>query len=454
MDYDPGKILPQDMIVKNADNHLYRVGLTLFKPDYIFHRKWIYNPNLVFMISFQQLVRDLTLLILNPNTSVAYHLYYGELEYFMGTGVGIHDREVALKLTNICHKSLTIGSIGSKIVFVVTATLWLTSCVSHVTWVQFILYAIPNALTLNLFGMIGKKCVVYLAQGSQIDYINSLRTTWKAGKNFKKGYEPSLGLVPSYRPLPPSSDITYDISNEDVPESFDSRVQWPNCYTVKEIRDQGCCGGCWAFAVAEVISDRICIASNGTQQVEVSAEDIIACGDAGSCNGGSPSRALHYYIESGVVTGGLLGSHEGCQPYTITHDNPCPTDPTPKCEQSCIAGYNRSYTEDKHFGSEAYGVGVKDVQKELMTYGPVSAQFYVYDDLFAYKTGVYWHVTGEFIAPHAVKLIGWGVENGVAYWLVANSWGTTWGEQGYFKIRRGNSECDFEHGFDAVLPKL
>ncbi|CAG2172462.1 unnamed protein product, partial [Oppiella nova] len=249
-----------------------------------------------------------------------------------------------------------------------------------------------------------------------------------AGKNFEKGFEPALGLVPGYKPLPPSSDITYDIADEDIPESFDCRVQWPDCYTVKEIRDQGCCGGCWAFAASEVISDRICIASKGKQQVEVSAEDALTCSGAGTCQGGFPNRVFDYYIDSGVVTGGLLGSHKGCQPYTIAHTSPCPKDlPTPKCERSCIAGYNRTYTQDKHFGSKAYGLKVESVQKELMTNGPVC---------------------------HAVKLIGWGVDNGVDYWLVANSWGTTWGEQGYFKIIRGTNECWFEVGFETVLPKL
>ena len=78
----------------------------------------------------------------------------------------------------------------------------------------------------------------------------------------------------------------------------------------------------------------------------------------------------------------------------------------------------------------------------------------VYEDFYAYKSGVYQHVTGKQNGGHGVKLMGWGVDNGVKYWLVANSWGTVFGEQGYFKIKRGNNECGFEGGFDAVTPKL
>ncbi|CAG2168020.1 unnamed protein product [Oppiella nova] len=303
--------------------------------------------------------------------------------------------------------------------------------------------------------LLGVTLTVYLAHGSQIDYVNSLSTTWKAGKNFEKGSEPALGLSPGYKPLTPSSEITYDIADEDIPENFDPRVQWPECYTVKEIRNQGCCGSCWAFSTSEVISDRICIASKNKQQVEVSAEDVLTCSGAGDCQGGWPSSVFDYYVDEGVISGGLVDSHKGCQPYTIIGDHPCASYvPTPKCQKSCIAGYNRTYTQDKHFGSKSYGVSTKEVQKELMTNGPVAATFTVYNDFFSYKTGVYHHVTGQAEGGHAVKLLGWGVENGVDYWLVANSWGTVFGEKGYFKIRRGHNDCGFEGGFDAVTPKL
>ena len=72
-----------------------------------------------------------------------------------------------------------------------------------------------------------------------------------------------------------------------------------------------------------------------------------------------------------------------------------------------------------------------------MTNGPVEAAFTVYEDFTKYKSGVYVHVTGAAIGGHAIKVIGWGTENGVDYWLIANSWTTTWGMEGFFKIKRG-----------------
>jgi len=57
-----------------------------------------------------------------------------------------------------------------------------------------------------------------------------------------------------------------------------------------------------------------------------------------------------------------------------------------------------------------------------MTNGPVEASFDVYEDFLTYKSGVYNHVTGKDLGGHSIKILGWGVEGGVSYWLVANSW--------------------------------
>jgi hypothetical protein len=74
----------------------------------------------------------------------------------------------------------------------------------------------------------------------------------------------------------------------------------------------------------------------------------------------------------------------------------------------------------------------------------ISIRIKVYADFLTYKSGVYQHKTGQFLGGHAVKIIGWGVENGVKYWLVANSWNADWGDHGFFKIIRGVDECGFE----------
>ena len=84
-----------------------------------------------------------------------------------------------------------------------------------------------------------------------------------------------------------------------------------------------------------------------------------------------------------------------------------------------------------------------------MTYGPVEAAFTVYADFPTYKSGVYKHVSGGMLGGHAIKIIGWGVENGQDYWIVVNSWNETWGDNGTFKIARGDDECGIEDGIVA-----
>ncbi|XP_056419824.1 cathepsin B isoform X1 [Hyla sarda] len=305
--------------------------------------------------------------------------------------------------------------------------------------------------------------------GDVVNYINKLNTTWKAGHNFPNGdinYVRRLcGTLLGGKKLP----VRYLFSDQiDLPENFDSRENWPNCPTIKEIRDQGSCGSCWAFGAVEAISDRVCVHSNGKLNVEVSAEDLLSCcgGECGmGCNGGYPSGAWQYWTEKGLVSGGLYDSHIGCRPYSIPpcehHVNgsrpSCKGEEgdTPRCEKKCEEGYGTDYSTDKHFGSKSYGVpsSQKEIMAEIYKNGPVEGAFTVYEDFPTYKSGVYRHVTGEEIGGHAIKILGWGVENGTPYWLCANSWNTDWGDKGFFKILRGEDHCGIESEIVAGVPK-
>ena len=88
----------------------------------------------------------------------------------------------------------------------------------------------------------------------------------------------------------------------------------------------------------------------------------------------------------------------------------------------------------------------------LVQNGPMAVAFEVYNDFMNYKGGVYRHtgLSHKFnpfeITNHAVTLVGYGVdkESGTKFWTVKNSWGETWGEEGYFRIVRGEDECAIE----------
>ncbi|KAH6939150.1 hypothetical protein HPB50_016122 [Hyalomma asiaticum] len=275
-----------------------------------------------------------------------------------------------------------------------------------------------------------------------IRFINDLNTTWKAGRNFDENVPLSyikglMGVHPdskNYRlPIHYHEEIP-----DDLPDSFDAREHWSHCNSIHVIRDQSTCGSCWAFGATEAMSDRICIHTNGRVQVNISAEDLLTCCDSCGfgCDGGFPAAAWQYYKEEGIVTGGLYGTDDGCQPY---HFPPCEhhtvgplpnctgIKPTPKCVRACREGYEKSYRKDKHYVKTAFCRG----------------------------TGVYQKHSDDFLGGHAIRILGWGSENGVPYWLVANSWNQDWGDKGecYFKIRRGNNECGIEGDVNAGIPR-
>jgi cathepsin B len=89
------------------------------------------------------------------------------------------------------------------------------------------------------------------------------------------------------------------------------------------------------------------------------------------------------------------------------------------------------------------------MQRELMEKGTLSVSLSVYEDFEYYSSGVYSHVYGPYLGGHAIKMVGWGVDNGVEYWTCVNSWNDSWGEKGTFRIKRGNDECGIESGVVA-----
>ncbi|XP_016393678.1 cathepsin Bb [Sinocyclocheilus rhinocerous] len=296
-----------------------------------------------------------------------------------------------------------------------------------------------------------------------INFINTAKTTWTAGVNFqnvKHGHLKSLcGTLLKGPRLP---DTVKHAANMNLPVSFDPRTEWPYCKSLSQIRDQGSCGSCWAFGAVEAISDRICIHSKGSVSVEISAEDLLSCCEqcGFGCSGGFPSEAWDYWTKSGLVTGGLYGSNVGCRPYSISpcehHVNgtrpPCSGDHTHPNNPNHTHPNNPNHTP----GYKAYNLpsDQQQIMTELYSGGPVEAAFTVYEDFLLYKSGVYQHVTGSELGGHAVKVLGWGEENGTLYWLVANSWNSDWGDNGYFKILRGRDECGFESEMVAGVPQL
>ena len=212
-----------------------------------------------------------------------------------------------------------------------------------------------------------------------------------------------------------------------------------------------------------------CIKSQGKYQTRISSVHIVSCctNCGGGCNGGYQYSAFLFWEKNGIPTGGIYGDKNTCKPYVFPpcehHQIPGPHGPcdieyrpTPKCENKCQDGYEKTIEEDLWYGNDSYYVS-NDEQKimtEIYENGSVEAAFTVYEDFVLYHEGIYQHVSGARLGGHAIKIIGWGVENGVKYWQCVNSWNDNWGDKGTFKILRGTNHAGIEGNIVAGTPKF
>lgn len=314
-----------------------------------------------------------------------------------------------------------------------------------------------------------------------VDKINSTPgVTWKAEVNGmeKASFKKLLGVHvgKSWDAVQKLPRAVSSIRDEDIPASFDSETNWPQCAKViGDIRDQSMCGCCWAFAGAEAASDRLCISTNGTVAVPLSAQDVCFGASFDGCQGGQIDTPWQYISNSGAVTGGQVdqtyavnGQKGLCSDFTLPHchhhgpqgKDPYPAEGKPgcmqqsspmaprKCDANAAAPHNDWASDKWRFSGQVQSAsGEQGIQKAIMEGGPVETAFTVYTDFANYVSGVYHHVSGGVEGGHAVRIVGWGTDpSGGDYWKVANSWNPYWGENGYFRIKRGNSECGIEDG--------
>lgn len=226
-----------------------------------------------------------------------------------------------------------------------------------------------------------------------------------------------------------------DHSIEDtLPRDFDSRKQWPDC--ISEVRNQQKCGSCWAFSASSTLSDRFCIATKGKLRPILSPQDFISCDSSNfGCEGGQMDRAWGYLEKNGIV-------EESCFPYQSADGKNIP-----KCPQGNCVDSNSHYVKYKARKNTSKPLTCStQIKKEIFNNGPIQTGLIVYEDFMHYKSGIYEYNHGRRLGGHAVKIVGWGEEEGNAYWIVQNSWGDNWGEEGFFRIKMG--ECLIEkNGF-------
>ncbi len=261
-----------------------------------------------------------------------------------------------------------------------------------------------------------------------VSAIRAKASTWEAHDpetNPLREYtrEQLLELVGTYVP-PPRMEIEYSTPSTASPSNWDPRTDATKGKCIHPIRDQAQCGSCWAFGSSEALSDRFCQA--GTDVI-LAPQDLVSCDTNNyGCNGGYMFFAWLYLTDKGAVT-------EACMPYASADGN------APACpkEKKCADGSTwKKYKCAKNSRVNPTEVGA--IQDELYNNGPMEGAFTVYEDFMSYKKGIYQHTTGGQLGGHAIKVIGYGVEDGTAYWLCANSWSAKWGMDGFFKIKQGD----------------
>lgn len=254
-------------------------------------------------------------------------------------------------------------------------------------------------------------------------------------------------------PKKPSSNLQY----YPLPKKFLAGVdKWEGCESMREIQDQGHCGSCWAVATASVISDRICIGAGGKSQFRASAYELMTCcenckgkGKTDACKGGHSSMAAIFYKTNGIA-------NSSCKPYpyercahhvnstTLKDCQELIRHESGQCAANCTSNKPPG-PGDKDWAISVYLVeGEEEMAREIYENGPIVASFHVYDDFLTYKKGIYHHVTGKYRSPHAIRILGFGEERGVKYWVVANSWNEEWGEKGIVRFLRGSNHCNIE----------
>ncbi|CAN6917736.1 unnamed protein product [Brassica oleracea] len=202
------------------------------------------------------------------------------------------------------------------------------------------------------------------------------------------------------------------VNDVEVPETVD----WRQKGAVNAIKNQGSCGSCWAFSTAAAVEGINKIVTG--ELISLSEQELVDCDKSYNqgCNGGLMDYAFQFIMKNGGL------NTEQDYPYHGTNG---------KCNS--LLKNSRVVTID---GYEDVPTKDETALKRAVSYQPVSVAIDAGGRAFQhYQSGIFTGKCGTSM-DHAVVAVGYGSENGVDYWIVRNSWGTSWGEDGYIRMER------------------
>lgn len=198
-------------------------------------------------------------------------------------------------------------------------------------------------------------------------------------------------------------------------------VDWVSRGAVTPVKNQQQCGSCWAFSTTGNVEGQWFLKKG--QLISLSEQELVDCDNLDQgCNGGLPSNAYNEIVR----LGGLVREED--YPYTA-QDGTC------------------KFDASKVVVTISGGVQISEDEGDMATWcaanGPISIGINANDMQF-YNGGVSqpssWSCS-KYQLDHGVLIVGYGTDNGTPFWKVKNSWGPDWGEQGYYRVVRGQGAC-------------